>query len=112
VERGEIDEGFNDAASFMRDRPDWYEMRLIVAHVSTTLPELMPPIDHPIFANTPPLLKFYQNGSPPPDRIRRIAEKALLNMGKDPKFRKAWEVQVGIKPFLRCVLSLGGRGRN
>jgi len=27
-------------------------------------------------------------------------------MGKDPKFRKAWEVQVGIKPF-QGVFSAG-----
>ncbi len=121
MERGEIDGRFNDAASIMRDRPDWFDKGEIVALVSTTLPELMPPVDHPIFANTPPLLKFAKTdlhrdiirkinttdrlggafAFPPgtPDRIRRIVEKALLNMGKDPKFRKAWETQVGIKPF-------------
>jgi len=121
MERGEIDGRYNDAAQFMRDRPDWFDKRQVVAHVSTALPELLPPIDHPVFANTVSLMQFAKTdlhrdiirklntvdrlggafAFPPgtPDRIRRIAEKALLNMGKDPKFRKAWEVQVGIKPF-------------
>ncbi len=121
MERGEIDGRFNDAASIMRDRPDWFDKGEIVAHVSNTLPELLPAVDHPIFANTPSLMQFAKTdlhrdiirklnttdrlggafAFPPgtPHHIRRIVEKALLKMGKDPKFRKAWEVHVGIKPF-------------
>jgi hypothetical protein len=79
----------------------------------------MPPLDHPVFANTPSLMQFaktdlhrnilrklktqgtvgYAFAFPPgtPERIRKIGEKALRNMGKDPKFVKAWEIGVGIK---------------
>ncbi len=121
VERGEIDGGFNDAASAIRDRPDWFEKRQVVALVSTALPEQLPPIDHPVFANTVSLMQFAKTDLhrdiirkinttdrfggalvfPPgtPHRIRNIAEQALLKMGKDPGFIKLWEVQVGIKPF-------------
>ncbi len=121
VERGEIDGGYNDAASAMRDRPDWFDKRQIYAPVATTLPEFMPPIDHPVFANTVSLMQFAKTdlhrdiirklnttdrlggafAFPPgtPDRYRRIVEKALLKMGKDPKFQKAWEREVGIKPY-------------
>jgi hypothetical protein len=121
VERGEIDGGFNDAASAIRDRPDWFEKRQVVALVSTALPEQLPPIDHPVFANTVSLMQFAKTDLhrdiirkinttdrfggalvfPPgtPHRIRRIAEQALMQMGKDPGFIKLWEVQVGIKPF-------------
>ena len=121
MERGEIDGGYNDAASAMRDRPDWFEKRQVVALVSTALPELLPPIDHPVFANTVSLMQFAKTdlhrdiirklnttdklggafAFPPgtPHRIRTIVEQALLKLGKDPEFRKLWEVQVGIKPF-------------
>ncbi len=121
VERGEIDGGYNDAASAMRDRPDWFEKRQIYAPVATTMPEDLPPIDHPVFANTVSVMKFAKTdlhrdiirklnttdklggafAFPPgtPDRIRKIVEQALLKMGKDPKFQKAWEIQVGIKPY-------------
>ena len=121
VERGEIDGGCNDAASAYRDRPDWFDKRLIVANVALTVPEDLPPIDHPVFANTPSLMQFaktdlhrdiirklnitgqlgYAFAFPPgtPDRIRKIGERAMQNMGKDPKFIKAWEVEVAIKPF-------------
>ena len=120
VDRGEIDGGYNDAASAMRDRPDWFGKRQIYAPVSTALPELLPPIDHPILANTPSLMQFaktdlhrniieklnrqgtigYSFAFPPgtPENIRKIGEKALRNMGKDPKFVKAWEREVGINP--------------
>ncbi len=121
MERGEIDGRYNDAASVMRDRPDWFDKGEIVAHVSNTLPELLPAVDHPVFASTPSLMQFAKTElhrdiirklnttdrlggafafSPgTPDRIRRIVEQAFLKMGKDPKFQHAWETQVGIKPF-------------
>jgi len=121
MERGEIDGRFNDAASIMRDRPDWFDKGEVSALIATTLPEKLPPIDHPAFANTPSLMQFVKTdlhrdiilkldttdklggafAFPPgtPDHIRKIAEQALLKMGKDPEFRKLWEVQVGIKPF-------------
>ena len=121
VDRGEIDGGYNDAASAMRDRPDWFGKRQIYAPVSTALPELLPPIDHPVFANTVSLMQFAKTdlhrdiirklnttnkfggalAFPPgtPLRIRDIAEQAMLKMGKDQGFIDLWEVQVGIKPF-------------
>ncbi len=121
VERGEIDGGCNDAASTYRQRREWFDKRLIVANVALTVPEDLPPIDHPILANTPSLMQFaktdlhrniirklnliptigYAFAFPPgtPEHIRKIGEKALRNMGKDPKFVKAWEIGVGIKPF-------------
>ena len=121
VERGEIDGGCGDAASTYRQRRDWFDKRQVVAHIALTLPEFMPPIDHPVFANTPSLMQFaktdlhrdiirklntiprigYAFAFPPgtPERIRKIGEKALRNMAKDPKFIKAWEIGVGIKPF-------------
>ncbi len=121
VDRGEIDGGYNDAASAMRDRPDWFGKRQIYAPVSTALPELLPPIDHPVFANTVSIMQFAKTDLhrdiirkinttdrlggalvfPPgtPLRIRNIAEQALLRMGKDQGFIDLWEVQVGIKPF-------------
>ena len=121
VDRGEIDGGCNDAASAYRQRRDWFDKKLVVDNVALTLPENLPPIDHPILANTPSLMQFaktdlhrnlirklnliptigYAFAFPPgtPENIRKIGEKALRNMGKDPKFVKAFEVQVGIKPF-------------
>ena len=121
MERGEIDGRYNDAASTMRDRPDWFDKGEIVAHVSNTLPELLPAVDHPVFASTPSLMQFAKTeihrdiirklnttdklggavAFPPgtPDKIRRIVEQALLKAGKDPNFQRAWETHVGIKPF-------------
>ncbi len=121
VDRGEIDGGCNDAASAYRERRDRFDERLIVANIAVTSPKDMPPLDHPIFANTPSLMQFaktdlrrniiqklnitgqlgYAFAFPPgtPDRIRRIGEQAMQNMGKDLKFIKAWEIEVGIKPF-------------
>ncbi|NIO12027.1 MAG: hypothetical protein GTO40_30005 [Deltaproteobacteria bacterium] len=121
VERGEIDGGYNDAASAMRERPDWFEKRQIYAPVSTALPELLPPIDHPTFANTVSLMQFAKTDLhrdiirkinttdrlggalvfPPgtPRNLRDIVEQALLRMGKDQGFIDLWEEQVGIKPF-------------
>jgi hypothetical protein len=93
----------------------------VVAHVATTLPENMPPIDHPILANTPSLMQFVKTdlhrdiirklnttdklggalAFPPrtPESIRKLAEQALLKMGEDPKFQQVWEREVGLKPF-------------
>jgi tripartite-type tricarboxylate transporter receptor subunit TctC len=121
MERGEIDGRSHGAASAIRDRPDWFEKREVVAHVATTLPENMPPIDHPILANTPSLMQFVKTdlhrdiirklnttdklggalAFPPrtPESIRKLAEQALLKMGEDPKFQQVWEREVGLKPF-------------
>jgi len=121
VDRGEIDGGCNDASSAYRQRPDWFDKKLVVANVALTAPEDMPPFNHPVFAHTPSLMQFaktdlhrniirklntqgtvgYAFAFPPgtPENIRKIGEKALRNMGKDPKFIKAWEIGVGIKPF-------------
>ncbi|NIO06785.1 MAG: hypothetical protein GTO40_01895, partial [Deltaproteobacteria bacterium] len=121
MERREIDGRYNDAASVMRDRPDWFDNGDVIAHVSNTLPELLPAVDHPVFSSTPSLMQFAETevhrdivrklnttdrlggafAFPPgtPDHIRKIVEKAFLQMGKDPKFQHAWETEVGIKPF-------------
>jgi len=121
VDSGEIDGGCSNASSIYSQRPDWFDKKLVVANVAITLPELLPPIDHPILANTPSLMQFaktdlhrniieklnkqgtigYSFAFPPgtPENIRKIGEKALRNMGKDPKFVKAWEREVGINPF-------------
>jgi len=121
VDRGEIDGACSTAASIYSQRRDWFDKKLVVANVALTLPELLPPIDHPILANTPSLMQFaktdlhrniikrlntegtigYSFAFPPgtPENIRKIGEKALRNMGKDPKFVKAWEKNVGINPF-------------
>jgi len=121
MDRGEIDGLYNDAATFMRDRPDWFDKGLIVPHVAMTMPENLPPIDHPLVANVPSIMPFAKTdlhrdiirklnttdklggalAFPPstPENIRKIAEQALLKMAKDPKFQKAWERYVGIKPF-------------
>ena len=121
MEKGEIDGRVNDAASFKRDRPDWIENEVVVAHVAMALPESLPPTPDAIFKNTPSLIKFtdkeiHRNlvrkmnatsrlgGSialPPgtPENIRMAFEKALVQAGKDPAFKKDWEKFVGIKPF-------------
>ncbi|NIO12028.1 MAG: hypothetical protein GTO40_30010, partial [Deltaproteobacteria bacterium] len=121
VDRGEVDGGCNDAASAYTQRRDWFDDRVIVANVALTVPENLPPLDHPILAKTPSLLDYaktdlhrnlilkvntiptigYGFAFPPgtPEDIRKIGEKALQNIGKDPEFIKAWGIEVGIKPF-------------
>jgi tripartite-type tricarboxylate transporter receptor subunit TctC len=112
IERGEVDGRFNDAASTYARRPDWIERGLITPHVAMTLPEKLPPITHPLYANVPSLMQFAKteiqrnmirkinttetlSGSmalPPgtPDKIRGILEKAALAAGKDPEFQQHW----------------------
>ncbi len=121
MDRGEIDGRFHGAASAIRDRPDWFERREVVAHVATTLTEKLPPIDDPLLASTPSLMQFVKTdlhrdillkldttdklgaamAFPPgtPENIRKLAEQALLKMGKNPKFQQVWEREVGLKPF-------------
>lgn len=121
MEKGEIDGRVNDAASFKRDRPDWVEKQQVVAHVAMTLPENLPPIPGPLFADTPALIAFTDkeihrnlirkmnatsrlSGSvalPPgtPEPVRAAYEKALVTAGRDPKFKKDWEKFVGIRPY-------------
>ena len=121
IERGEVDGRVNDAATVLRNRPDWFSEKLIVPHVAMTIPKNLPPIDDPLLANVPSIMQFAKTdlhrdiiqklnttdrlggavAFPPgtPDHIRRIVEKALLKMGKDPKFKTYWEREVGIKPF-------------
>ncbi len=127
MERGEIDGRFNDAASAIRDRLTWFDKGEVTCQVATTLPEKLPPIDHPLCANVPSLMQFAKTdlhrtiirkldttdklggafAFPPgtPVRIQKIAEKALLKLQDDPKFRRAWEKEVGIKPFQGIFLA-------
>ena len=121
IERGEVDGRVNDSATVNRNRPDWFDRGLIVPHVALTSPELLPPWDHPLVANVPSIMQFAKKdihrdiirklnttdrlggavAFPPgtPDKIRRIVEQALLKAGKDPAFQRAWETEVGIRPF-------------
>ena len=116
IERGEVESRMNDASTIMTRRPDWIKQRLIVPHVALALPEYLPPLDDPIFANVPSLMDYTKNeihrdiirrfntthrlsGSlalPPqtPDSIRRILEAALLKAGEDPQFQGEWETFV------------------
>lgn len=121
MQKGEIDGRVNDSASFKRDRPDWFENQEVVAQVAMTLPENLPPLPDPIFANTPSIIKFTDKAVhldlvrkmnatsrlggalalPPgtPENIRMAFEKALVKAGKDPEFQKDWVKVVGIKPY-------------
>jgi tripartite-type tricarboxylate transporter receptor subunit TctC len=116
LEQGEIHGRVNDAASMMTDRPEWFAKREVVPLVAMTLPEELPPVKHPIFDGVPSLMQFAKSevqrsiiqkinstdrlgaamALPPgtPEPIRRIVEEALLKIGKDPAFRKDWEVLV------------------
>ena len=121
IERGEVDGRVNDAATVMRNRPDWFSEKLIVPHVAMTIPKNLPPLDDPLLANIPSIMQFAKTdlhrdiiqklnttdrlggavAFPPgtPDNIRRIVEKALLKLGKNPEFKTYWEREVGIRPF-------------
>lgn len=116
VERGEIDGRVNDASTIQSRRPDWIEKGLIVPHMAMTVPEQLPPLDHPLFAKVPSIMDFAKTDVqreiikkinttdrlsasltlPPgtPDQIRAILEKALLKVGSDPEFQKEWETFV------------------
>ena len=113
IEQGEVQGRVNDAASLMTDRPGWITNREIVALLAMTLPEGLPPVNHPIFEGIPSILQFAKSDAhkniiqkinstgrlgaalafPPgtPEPIRQIMEEALLKVGKDPAFRKDWE---------------------
>jgi len=121
IERGEVDGRVNDSATVMRNRPDWFSEKLIVPHVAMTIPKNLPPLDDPLLANVPSIMQFAKTdlhrdiirklnttdrlggavAFPPgtPDNIRRIVEKALLKLGKNPEFKTYWEREVGIRPF-------------
>jgi len=117
MEKGEIDGRVNDSASLQRDRPDWIEKKQIVPLVAMTKPDLLPPLDDPLFADVPSLMQFtddkiYLNiirkmnstgllgagvALPPgtPANIQMAYEKALHAADEDPDFRKAWEKALG-----------------
>ena len=121
IERGEVDGRVNESATIFRNRPDWFDRGLIVPHVAMTIPENLPPTDHPLLANVPSIMQFAKTdvhrdiilklnnidrlggavAFPPgtPENIRKIVEQALLKMGKDTKFVSTWEKEVGIRPF-------------
>ncbi len=116
IERREVDGRVNDAASLLARRPDMIKKGLVVPHVAVTLPERLPPLDYPLFANVPALMDFAKKEShreiirkfnttgrlsasmalPPgtPESIRGPLEAALLKVGKDRKFQKEWETLV------------------
>jgi tripartite-type tricarboxylate transporter receptor subunit TctC len=116
LEQGEIQGRVNDAASMMTDRPEVFAKREVLPLVAMTLPEELPPVKHPIFDGVPSIMQFARTdvqrniiqkinstdrlgaamAFPPgtPEPIRRIVEEALLKVGKDPAFRKDWEVVV------------------
>jgi tripartite-type tricarboxylate transporter receptor subunit TctC len=113
VEQGEVQGRVNDAASMMTDKPEWFSKREIVALVAMTAPEGLPPANHPIFDGVPSIMQFARTDShkiiiekinstgrlgaalafPPgtPESLRATIEEALLQVGKDPAFRKEWE---------------------
>jgi hypothetical protein len=113
IEQGEVQGRVNDAASLMTDKPAWFENHEIVPLVAMTLPEKLPPVNHPMFEGVPSLMQFAKNepqrniirkinstdrlggtlAFPPgtPEMIRKIMEEALLKVGKDPGFRKEWQ---------------------
>jgi tripartite-type tricarboxylate transporter receptor subunit TctC len=113
IDQGEVEGRVNDAASLMTDKAEWFTNREIVPLVAMTLPEALPPVNHPMFEGIPSIMQFATSEAqkniiqkinstsrlgaalafPPgtPEEIRRIMEEALLKVGKDPAFRKDWE---------------------
>jgi len=113
IDRGEVDGRVNDAASMFQRRPNWVNKKLIVPHIAVTLPEKLPPMDHPLFAKVPSLMNFTKDevqraiirkfnttdslssslALPPgsPESVRSALETALMKVGKDPGFIKDWE---------------------
>ena len=97
----------------MTDKPEWFSKREVVALVAMTVPEDLPPVQHPIFDKIPSIVQFAKSEAhkniiqkinstgklgaalafPPgtPESLRKIMEDALLKVGKDPAFRKDWE---------------------
>jgi len=116
LEQGEIQGRVNDAASMMTDKPEWFSKREIVPLLAMTVPEELPPVKHPIFDGVPSIMQFAKSDAQksiiqkinstdrlgaavalPPgtqEPIRKIIEDALLQIGKDPSFRKDWETLV------------------
>lgn len=117
MEKGEIDGRVNDSATMNRDRPDWIKKKQVVPLVAITLPQYLPPLDDPLFANVPSLMKFVKKDvhkdmirkmnttgllggalalpQGTPENIRSAFETALLKADQDPAFRKAWEKAIG-----------------
>jgi ABC-type amino acid transport substrate-binding protein len=113
IEQGEVQGRVNDAASMMTDRPEWFSKREIVALLAMTVPEDLPPVEHPLFDKIPSIMQFAKSEAhrniiqkinstgrlgaalafPPgtPESLRKIMEDALIKVGKDPTFRKDWE---------------------
>lgn len=116
MEQGEVQGRVNDAASIMTDKPEWFSKREVVALLAMTVPEELPPVKHPMFEGIPSIMQFARTDAekniirkinstsrlgaavafPPgtPERIRKIMEEALLQVGNDPAFRKDWEDMV------------------
>lgn len=116
IERGEVQGRVNDAASMFSERSEWFEKREIIPLLAMTLPEDLPPINHPLLAEVPSVMQFAKTevhkniirkinstsrlgGSmafPPgtPGAIRKIFEDALLKAAQDAEFRKDWETVV------------------
>jgi len=112
IEQGEVEGRVNDAASMMTDKPEWFAKREIIPLVAMTLPEKLPPVQHPIFEGVPSIMQYAKTEAekniirkinstdglgaamafPPgtPEPIRKIMEEALLKVGKDPSFRRDW----------------------
>ena len=113
MEQGEVQGRVNDAASMMTDRPEWFAKREVIPLLAMTVPEKLPPVNHPIFERVPSIMQFARTDAQksiiqkinstdrlgaamafPPgtqEPIRKIMEDALLKVGKDPAFRKDWE---------------------
>jgi len=116
MERGEVQGRVNDAASMMTERSEWIEKGEITPLIAMTVPEDLPPVDHPLFKEVPSIMKFAKSAVhkniiekinsterlggavalPPgtPEAIRKVLEKGLQNVGKDPEFKKEWETLV------------------
>jgi len=105
MERGEIDGRFNDAASFMRDRRDWFDKGQVVALVATTLPEKLPPVDHPAFANTPSLMQFAKK-----DLHRDIMRKLDTTDKLGGRFRLSPRYTGEYKKDRRASVAKNGQG--
>ena len=121
MQRGEVDGRFQDAGSIMVEVPHLVKKKLMIPHVTMTLPERLPPSPDPFFANVPSLMDFAKTdlhrsiiqkinatdeigvsmAFPPgtPTKLATIVEKAFLRADQDPQFRKDVERFVGIRPY-------------
>jgi len=121
MQRGEVDGRFQDAGSIMVEVPHLVKKKLMVPHVTMTLPERLPPWDDPFFAKVPSLMQFAKSdlhksiirkinatdeigvsiafppGTPP--ELAKIVEKGLLRAHQDPRFQKDVEEFIGIRPY-------------